>query len=190
MKNTTSQILVIVALVLCAAILRVFNAEFHIYNLVPIAAIGLFSGSVLSNKKLAILIPLMSMLIADLGLELFTNVQGFYGISQLVNYFALAIVTLLGSTLIKRNAVKVGGYTIASTLIFFILSNFGTFLSGYYGFSFAGLTECYVMAIPFLKNEMATTFFVNSMVGDLLFSFLAFGLFALISNPKRTLQPA
>lgn len=52
MKKESTQILIVAVLVSLTALFRVVNAEFHLYNLVPIAALGLFSGSVLSNKSM------------------------------------------------------------------------------------------------------------------------------------------
>lgn len=171
------QIAYVAALILATAIWRVVNADMQVYHLVPIAAIGLFSGSVLNQKKWAYLIPLSAMFLSDLGLTLFTQIQGFYGISQIVNYVALALVTLLGTRLVNRSVVNVAGFTIGGSMLFFLLSNFGTFLSGYYGYSFASLIECYTMALPFYKSELSTQFFVNSVVADLAFSAVAFSIY-------------
>ncbi len=190
MKNESSQIILVIALVLFTALFRVVNAEFHVYNLVPVAALGLFSGSILKNKRVAYLIPLFSVLLSDIGLGLFTSVQGFYGISQVINYAALALVTLLGTFLTKRNAVNIIGYTLSGSVIFFLLSNLGTFLGGYYGYSFEGFITCFTLAIPFYKSDMATTFFVNSFVGDICFSFLAFGVVYLACNKPGKLKVA
>lgn len=182
MNKTYTQIALVAVLIITTALLRVVNAEMHFYNFVPVAALGLFSGSMLQHKRIAYLIPLSAMLLSDAGLALFTHTQGFYGISQIVNYLALALVTFLGTFLVKRNALQITGYSLTGSMIFFLLSNFGTFLSGYYGFSVNGLIECYTMAIPFYQNEMATTFFLNSFVGDLSFSFIAFGISYLALN--------
>ncbi len=190
MKKEYNQIVLVIALVLVTSILRVVNAEFHVYNLVPVAALGLFSGSILQNKRIAYLIPLLSMLLSDVGLSLFTHVQGFYGVSQMINYFALALVTFLGTFLVKRNAVNTIGYTLSGSVIFFVLSNLGTFLSGYYGYSFNGFATCFTMAIPFYKSELASTFFINSFLGDLCFSFLAFGVAYLAFNKPAKLKIA
>lgn len=190
MKKDNIQIIIVSVLVLISALLRIVNAELHIYNLVPIAAIGLFSGSLLQNKRVAYLIPLLSMLLSDIGLALFTHVQGFYGISQIINYVALALVTFLGTFLMKRNAVRVITYTLSGSMIFFLLSNFGTFLGGYYGYSFEGFIQCFTLAIPFYKSEMATTFFLNSFCGDLLFSLFAFGVTHLILSRRSLLKVA
>lgn len=184
------EILIVAFLVLTTAVLRVINAEAHLYNMVPVAALGLFSGSVISNKKWAFMIPLAAMFLSDLGLSLFTHTPGFYGISQTVNYLALVIVTLLGTTLVKRNTINVLGYTLGGSMIFFLISNFGTFLQGYYGYSVAGLTECYAMALPFYKSEFSTTIFMNSFLGDIIFSVVAFGIFQLVTLSKMTFRKA
>jgi hypothetical protein len=177
-------------LVLTIAILRVVNAEAHLYNMVPVAALGLFSGSVLTNKKWAYMIPLTAMFLSDVGLNLFTTTPGFYGVSQIVNYLALGLVTLLGTALVKRNTINVLGFTLGGSMIFFLVSNFGTFLQGYYGYHFEGFTACYAMALPFYKSEFSTTIFMNSFLGDIIFSAVAFGIFYLASLPKLTLKKA
>ncbi len=190
MKKEYNQIILVSSIILATALLRVVNAEFHIYNLVPVAALGLFSGSILQNKRAAYLIPLLAMFLSDIGLSLFTHVQGFYGVSQLINYGALALVTFLGTFLVKRNALNILGYTLSGSMIFFLLSNFGTFLGGYYGYSFAGFVECFTLAIPFYKSELANTFFLNSFLGDICFSFAAFGIAHLVFYQQRRLKIA
>jgi hypothetical protein len=179
MNKQTTKLILVAAVILLTATMRCINNEFHIYNLVPVAALGIFSGSILKNKYQAYLIPLFAMLLSDIGIALFTNMEGFYGISQFVNYGALALVTFVGTHLSKRSMLNIAGFTIGGSLIFFLLSNFGTFLSGYYGYSWEGFTTCFTLAIPFYKNEMANTFFMNSFMGDLCFSFIAFGIFFL-----------
>lgn len=189
MQFKSKQFIYIVLVVLATAAWRVINAQMAWYNLVPIAAIGLFTGSVVRNNRWAYLIPLAGMFLSDIGLSVFTNIPGFYDYSQLVNYAALAAVVVLGRGLQQRNAVQIGAYSISGTLLFFIISNFSTFLSGYYGYTVNGLRECYVMAIPFYKNEMATSFFLNSLQADLVFSFVAFGAYQLMMK-HRQLQTA
>lgn len=182
------DILIVSAIVLITAIMRVVNAEFGLYHFVPVAALGLFSGAALHEKKWAYAIPLASMLLSDIGFELFTQTPGFYGVSQWVNYGALALVTWLGTTMQNRNLLRVAGYTLSGSLLFFIISNFGSFLQGWYGYSAKGLVTCYTMAIPFYKSELATQLFTNSLIGDLIFSAIAFGLLTWIQVQKTRLS--
>ena len=190
MNKQTANILIVSAVVLITALMRVINLELHIYNLVPVAALGIFSGSVLRNKAQAYLIPLLAMLISDIDIALFTNTKGFYGVSQFVNYGAIMLVTLMGSAMQRRNVVNIAGYTLGGSFVFFVLSNFGTFLGGYYGYSFAGFTECFAMAIPFYKSDMAWSFFFNSFAGDLSFSLIAFGSYHLLAGRLHQMQIA
>ena len=45
-------------------------------------------------------------------------------------------------------------------LTFFIISNFGVWISGsYYDISTQGLLNCYIMAIPFFTNTLLSTLF-------------------------------
>lgn len=184
------EIIWVAVIVLLTAAFRIFNAEAHIYNMVPVAAIGLFSGSILAQKRWSYIIPLAAMFISDIGISMVTSMPAFYGVSQIMNYAALALVTLMGTQLVKRNAISVLGYTLSGSMVFFLLSNLGTFLGGYYGYSTQGFTQCYLMAIPFYKNEFATQLFLNSFFGDLLFSTVAFGFMYMISRSRAIVQTA
>jgi hypothetical protein len=65
----------------------------------------------------------------------------------------------------------IGGAAMASSVLFFLLTNFGMWLfSGFYPLTSAGLIACYVAAIPFFQNTLA---------GDLVFTGLLFGGFAI-----------
>jgi hypothetical protein len=48
-------------------------------------------------------------------------------------------------------------------IVFFILSNFGVFLQGGYGYELKGFILCYTLALPFLGN---------SLISSIIFSFL------------------
>jgi len=58
--------------------------------------------------------------------------------------------------------------------LFFVVTNFGTWaVSGMYPMTLAGLAACYLAAIPF---------FQNTVVGDLFYSGVLFGGFALLER--------
>ena len=48
-------------------------------------------------------------------------------------------------------------------LIFYIVTNFGVWVSGMYGYTFNGFVTCYTLAIPF---------FAYSVISTLIFSIL------------------
>lgn len=181
MKNNRTNILLAAGLILLAVVVRIVNYELHIYNLAPVAALGLFSGSILKNKRIAYLLPLLAMFVSDAYIQLFTPMQGFYDISQFFVYGAMAIITFMGTTMKNNNAIRVAGYSIAGSAIFFVLSNFGTYLTGLWGYGFEGLTTTYLMALPFYTKE-GTSFFANTFIGDLVFSGLLFGAYAVLKQ--------
>ncbi len=173
MNSNKKYIIIGTALVLFAAILKVATFPFSIN---PIIAISLFSGVVIKDKKLAFLMPLMAMFVSDLMLEVFNIAPGFYGYGQIGNYASLLLVTVLGFSMKQIAPLKVAGYSVASTILFFILSNtncffFDTFNT--YGTGFQGWATCLAAGIPFVKNGLAV---------DLGFSVLLFGTYTLANK--------
>jgi hypothetical protein len=160
--------IIAVLLILFAAFSRLLP---HPANFTPIAAIALFSGVYL-NKKYFLIIPVAAMLLSDIFLGFHSTMIWVYG--------SFAVIALIGFWLKShKSAGYIFGTTLVSSIIFYIVTNFGVWLSGYYGFSFNGLVECYVMAIPFFKNTAA---------GDLFYAASMFGIYEFVSryflNPK------
>ena len=81
----------------------------------------------------------------------------------------------------KRSVLNVLGRSLLGSILFFVLTNFAVFMQGGYTHSFAGLAECYFMAIPFFKNTLA---------GDLLFNAALFSLFSFAELKFPSLQVA
>lgn len=156
MEKISPKTLTLIAIVVAVSLYRIFP---HPYNITPVMALALFAGTYFEKKWMAFAVPLVSMFLADLFLGLHNTIIFVYG--------AMAVAVLIGFWLQNRvSSLKVIGATIGSSLIFFLISNFGVWLvSGYYSKSWAGLIECYTMALPFLQR---------SMMGDLLFSGVLF----------------
>lgn len=140
-----------------AVLLRVLP---HPANVVPIAAMALFGGAYIGNKKYAILLPLVVMFVSDIFL-------GFHNTMFFV-YGSFLLTGLIGVWLRKKKKVQfIIGASLLSSLLFFILTNFGVWLMGtLYPKTVVGLIEAYVMGLPFFRN---------TLVGDLLYSGLFFG---------------
>ncbi|MDA9721206.1 hypothetical protein N9U51_03630 [Candidatus Pelagibacter sp.] len=49
-------------------------------------------------------------------------------------------------------------------VIFFILSNFGVWLNGAYGYNFRGFVECYMLALPFFGYSLISTIFFSFII--------------------------
>ena len=156
MKRTNINILLAVFLILLAAGSRIINAQLHVPNFVPIAAIGLFSGAVIKDRRLAFLVPLMGQFLADVYFQLFTHIPGFYSLTgQLFNYGALIGATALGVSMKQPKVLTTLAYLFGASTLFFLVSNFGYFLGGWNGYSFAGLVKTYIDGVPFFKYTLA-----------------------------------
>jgi hypothetical protein len=103
----------------------------------------------------------------------------------LLVYLCIALSTVLGFALRGRvTALRVGALSVAGSLLFFLVTNFGVWLgSGMYPKTAAGLAAAYVAGLPFLQNTLA---------GTLFFATVLFGAFAWLRrrNPALALQTA
>jgi hypothetical protein len=170
MKRTNINILLAVFLVIIAASARIVNREMGIYNIAPLTAISLFCGAVIKDKRaVAFLIPILGQFIADVFFQFFTKMPGFYP-GQLFNYGGLVAAAALGTTMKQPKVLNTMVYLLGASTVFFIISNFGYFTSGWNGYSFAGLSKTYIDAVPFYKN---------TLVGDMVGGILLFGSYFL-----------
>ena len=173
-QNKTS-ILIAVLLVVAAAISRVI---LYPHNFSPMVGMALFAGAIFTDKRMAFALPIFAMLLSDIMFEVFNIAPGFWGWGQLVGYGIFALITFLAFTLKKVNVLNVIGYSIASSVIFFVLSNLSFFLIDNpiyhtYTQNFNGFVNCYVFALPFFKN---------SLIADLVYSGVLFGSYYAIQN--------
>ncbi len=160
----TPRLVVVYIAVIAAVILRLIP---HWPNFTPVAAIALFSGAIISRKSTAFLIPFAALFISDLFI-------GFHS-TMIAVYFAFAITVAIGFML--RNRIKAGNVALASvvsSVLFFLITNFGAWMSGMmpYPANFSGLMMAYAAGIPF---------FNNGLIGDLFYSTVFFGGFYLFS---------
>jgi hypothetical protein len=116
----------------------------HAPNFTPVAAIALFGGAYL-NKKRALIVPLLLMIISDLIIGLHNVVIFTWG--------SFILITFLGPWLKRhKNAFGIASMSLVSSFLFFIVSNFGVWLMGWYPHTLAGFINCYVMALSFLRD--------------------------------------
>ncbi len=137
----------------------------HMANFTPVTAIAL-AASVYLGLRYSLAVILAVMLMTD-------AIIGFYSWQiMLAVYGSFALSGLLGFFIQKHKRVAtVFLGTLGSSLIFFLITNWAVWQFGaLYPRSFAGLTQSYLMALPFLKNSLA---------GDLVYTGLLFGVFEL-----------
>lgn len=134
----------------------------HMPNFAPIAALALFGGVYL-NKKQALIIPLVAMLISDIFI-------GFYSSRIMLSvYGSFLIIGLLGIYLKKhKSVVNIAVASLTASILFFVITNFSMWAIPHsmYAHTWQGLLTCYTMALPFFRNTlMGDLFYVGSMFG-------------------------
>lgn len=147
----------------------------HPANFTPITALALFGG-VYFERKYAFILPLVVLFASDLFLGLYSGMEWVYG--------SFALIGLLGLWLRSRKSVPViAGTTLAGSILFFIITNFGVWLGGtLYTPDFTGLIACYTAALPFFRN---------TLLGDGFYVAILFGVTELVTRSVPALaQPA
>ena len=176
-KAITPKFIFVTVAILIAAISRIIP---HPFNFTPIAAMALFGGACLENKKLAFIIPLLAMFISDCILQAISGI-GFHNTMFFV-YGCFVITVGLGFMLRQNNnAGRTVLFSVISSSVFFVVTNFATWwLEGsngapLYAHTVQGLINCFVAAIPFYNNSIFESFFLNTIMGDLFYCGVLFG---------------
>jgi hypothetical protein len=184
MTKNLSKTYFVVGAILFVALSRLLP---HIPNFTPIAAMALFGGALLSNKKSAYLLTFAALLFSDILVN--TILYNDYNFTNYLMqpyvwavYFSFGLTVLMGSSIQNKiNINKIAAYSISSSLIFWILTNFACWPNNpLYTQDISGLVNCYIAAIPFLGN----------VLGDLFFNSLLFGAFFLTAKRVPALVKA
>ena len=76
---------------------------------------------------------------------------------------SIMLIGLL-SKYFKTNIVSRIIGAIVSSCLFFLITNFGFWTSGFYDYSIQGLINCYILAIPFFINNFVSTIIFSSII--------------------------
>jgi len=173
----------LVFIVLAAAATRLLP---HPPNFTAMTALALFGGAHFSDRRVAIGLPLLALVLSDLLLGVywqwdFRAIQGY----MWVQYLCFVGIVCMGYPLQARGGYRVAAMTLAASCLFFIVTNFAEWLfQPWYPKTAAGLLASYVAGIPFFRN---------TLLGDLFYTGLMFGGFHLLERrfaPLRAPAPA
>jgi hypothetical protein len=141
------------------------------WNLSPIGALALFAAARLGFVP-ALALVAVAIGVKDLGLYLSHGWP-----PAPLTWVWYAVYAGLGWSLLRRteSPLRIGGVALGASVFFFLASNFVSWLGQAlpYGYSLAGLADCYAAAIPFYRGTLA---------GDLIFTGLLFGLHVALSR--------
>lgn len=178
------SILIVTGFIIFAALTRLLP---HAYNFTPLGAIALFGAAYFTEKRWALVIPLLAFWMSDLLLNNITYAAYYDGFTwftsgMLYTYGSIAMIVVLGYYILKKITFgRVLGGALGASVIFFIVSNFGVWVSSsMYPLTLEGLITCYTAAIPFFHYTIA---------GNVVYSAVLFGSYEWIKAQNPSLQP-
>jgi hypothetical protein len=135
----------------------------HPPNFTPILAVGIFVPLLTGNWKSALPLTLGAMFIGDLYWGLHSYILWTYSSIAIISMIALRF-SLLANCFI-------------APILFFIITNFGVWTTGYYGLTLEGLIACYIAAIPF---------FHMTLLGTIVYTGLFYVIYKSAESLRRT----
>ena len=165
-----TKLFTLTAIIFGIALFRVMP---HLPNVSPVAAMALFGGAYFADKRMAFIVPFLALLLSDLVIGLHDT--------MLFVYAGFALTVFIGIKIQKSITLShVAASAVGASVLFFVLTNLGVWAtSGMYPMTANGLMQAYVAAIPF---------FQNSLIGNLVFTALMFGGYALLQRTLLTAQ--
>jgi hypothetical protein len=189
MNNNRNTILVFLMVFFATALFRVIPYDLRAGWLgAPQFAIAVFAGSVIKERKWAFGLPLISMLLSDIIMQVMhafnpALMPGFYS-GQFINYCILVSLTVIGFFVSNRKPLEIGAGLLASPIVFFIISNFFVWAGNggwHHAKTFAGMMHTYTDGLPFLKTDL---------LGTAVWGVVLFGIYHLVMQSKRQLATA
>ncbi len=85
----------------------------------------------------------------------------------LFTWGSIIVIGLISNRFIKNIFYRITGAVIGA-LIFYIITNFGVWSLGSYGYSLSGLILCYTLALPFFGYTMISTIIFSVIIEAIL----------------------
>lgn len=170
-----NNLFAIVGIILLAALSRLIP---HPNNFAPLGGMALFGGYYFAKKWQSFVVTAGSWWLADLALNNIVYKQYFPTFTWISPSFITVAIALLAIIFISKLVIKKANIqsillaSILSSIAFFIITNFGTYLERYPQ-NLTGLSAAFIAGVPF---------FTNTLLGDLVYSGILFGLYGFAVN--------
>ncbi|NND34426.1 MAG: hypothetical protein HKN76_17710 [Saprospiraceae bacterium] len=183
MKWNKKSVVIGLLLVLLAGASRLLP---HWHNFTAVGGVALFGAFYFRHRLWSYIVPLVAMWLSDLILNNLVYQgfhEGFVWFSKYMiwSYVGIAIMVLASSIIIKygrRKEILIG--TLTGTILFFLVTNFGAFvMDPIYLKTPSHLWLAYIAGLPFL---------LNSLVANIFFAGVLFGLSSLVKLKSSVAQ--
>ena len=129
----------------------------HPPNFTSLLALGFYVPALLGKKYIPSLI--ISFAITDL-------IIGFHALT-LFTWGSVFLIGIISKYFVDNFTKRIIG-SFFGAVIFFIITNFGVWSIGSYGYTLNGLMTCYTLAIPFFAYSIMSTFLFSLIIETLL----------------------
>ena len=125
----------------------------HPPNFTSLLALSFYVPALLGIRYLPALIA--SFLITDL----------FIGVHSVMifTWGSVLLIGLFSKFFLSSIYTRISG-ALCGAMLFYIVTNFGVWSMGSYGYSFEGLLLCYTLAIPFFAYSLISTFVFSGII--------------------------
>ena len=138
--------------------IMIFRYFPHLPNFTPVLAMTFYGTLIFGRSSLVYIV--LAYAVSDLFIGFHNQLIWTWGSLFLIGFIGPYFKNLFG---------RFTGVFLSS-LIFFMFTNLGVFLSGYYGFGFESLILCYTLAIPFFTNTFLSTIIFTILIEFLILS--------------------
>ena len=125
----------------------------HPPNFTSLLALSFYIPAILGIKFIPAL--LVSFIITDF-------IIGLHGVT-FFTWGSVILIGLMSKFFIKTIITRLSG-SLLGAFLFFIITNFGVWSSGVYGYTVNGLINCYVLAIPFFTYSLLSTIIFSTLI--------------------------
>ena len=125
----------------------------HPPNFTSLLALSFYIPMVFGFKFIPAVV--LSLIFTDL-------ILGFHS-TILFTWGSVILIGLLSKFFNVSILVRIFG-ALLGAVIFFVLTNFGVWLNGFYGYTIDGLINCYILAIPFFSYSIISTLFFSAII--------------------------
>ena len=125
----------------------------HPPNFTSLLALSFYVPALLGARYIPVL--LMGFVLTDL-------VIGFHGVA-FFTWGSVAIIGLASKFFVSSIFGRISG-ALSGACLFFIVTNFGVWSLGAYGYNLNGFIACYTLALPFFAYSLISTFIFSGIV--------------------------
>ena len=125
----------------------------HPPNFTSLIALSFYVPTLFGIRYLPIL--LISFVITDI-------IIGFHSVT-FFTWGSVILIGLVSKFFTKTIFTRISG-SLFGAFLFFIVTNFGVWTTGFYGYNFNGLITCYILAIPFFTYTFISTFIFSTLI--------------------------